>query len=178
MDNTISKDLPSLETLNTYFQLDSSCPSGLRRKNLPDSYFSSPGMAGYINRRYGGQPAGGKTLNGYYSVKIESKSFFAHRVVYALSRETTLFNDLFIDHIDRNKQNNHPDNLRLATRSLNSINRFVRKPTKINPLNTSGVTNVYFHSGKQRWIYKYYVDGRMKTKSFTSFETARDYVCR
>ena len=49
---------------------------------------------------------------------------------------------LFIDHIDRNKLNNHPDNLRLVTVRLNGLNR------KMNSNNTSGANGVRFLKGK------------------------------
>ena len=51
----------------------------------------------------------------------DSKIVYVHRLVYeAFKGEVP--EDLEIDHIDRNKHNNNPDNLRLVTRAENMNN--------------------------------------------------------
>jgi hypothetical protein len=52
---------------------------------------------------------------------------------------------LKVDHIDRNKLNNRPDNLRALTHSQNIANR----PRQKN--NTSGYVGVYWHRGGRKW---------------------------
>tara|TARA_R110001592_G_scaffold332852_1_gene616479 strand:+ start:89 stop:553 length:465 start_codon:yes stop_codon:yes gene_type:complete len=64
--------------------------------------------------------------NGYYRIKINNKMFKTHRLIYKLHNpewdiyDTTTNN--LIDHIDRNKQNNNIDNLRVADIKLNNRN--------------------------------------------------------
>lgn len=57
-----------------------------------------------------------------------------HRIIWAMHYGTW---PEFIDHIDRNPQNNHIENLREADKRLNSINRGLQKN------NTSGVRGIH-----------------------------------
>lgn len=50
-----------------------------------------------------------------------------------------------IDHINRDTSNNTIENLRWATRSMNSIN------TKVRSDNTTGFKGVYFSKEKEKW---------------------------
>lgn len=50
-----------------------------------------------------------------------------------------------IDHIDRDKENNHRDNLRSATYSQNAMN------SKRRSNNTSGVTGVHWRKDIEKW---------------------------
>ena len=79
--------------------------------------------------------------SGYRIVKVDYKRIPAHRIVWAMTHRQDP-GALFIDHIDRNKLNNHPDNLRLVTVRLNGLNR------KMNSNNTSGANGVRFLKGK------------------------------
>lgn len=58
----------------------------------------------------------------------EHKIVYVHRLVYEAFKGE-IPEDLEIDHIDRNKHNNNPDNLRLVTRTENmrNIDRIVNK---------------------------------------------------
>ena len=93
--------LPSLEILNSIFELDKNSPSFLNRK-----------LKGPVTT------SGRK----YYRTTIQGKSFAVHRIVYAIYNSTTNFQEYEIDHKDRNTKNNNPENLRLATGSENSMN--------------------------------------------------------
>ena len=107
-----TKPIP-LERCFELFYVDSTSPSGLR--NAVDRHKSPKGrMAGWkvTNKR-----------NGYttHSVYIDGKPYPSHRVVYAM---TTGHCDPFeVDHKDQNSENNHPFNLREATRSEQCINK-------------------------------------------------------
>ena len=69
-----------------------------------------------------GSEAGGKGQDGYWCLQLKGKAWKLHRVVYAL-----LYADpdpnLQVDHLDRNKDNNHPTNLALKTGSGNCLNK-------------------------------------------------------
>ena len=50
-----------------------------------------------------------------------------------------------VDHIDRNKLNNHISNLRYATDSENGMNKTIQSN------NTSGIVGVYFCKDRNKW---------------------------
>lgn len=135
-----TKKLPSLKYLNECFELDSTCPSGLRWKVRPTNHFKPP----FINRwngRYAGTPAGNARANKggklYFQVGINNQNNLAHRIVYSLHNNIELSTEFIIDHEDGNSLNNSPDNLRLATHSQNSCNSSKRAN------NTSGAKGVF-----------------------------------
>ena len=69
----------------------------------------------------GAKPAGRGLENGYIQVQVDGVRYMAHRIVFKMVSG----NDpgkLQIDHIDRNKKNNSPSNLRLATNAQNKQN--------------------------------------------------------
>lgn len=69
--------------------------------------------------------------------------------------------DREIDHIDRNKRNNVPANLRLVTRSINNANIGPRKE------NTSGYHGVSWHGyGKGYWVAQLKVNGKRVLHSY------------
>lgn len=81
--------------------------------------------------------------NGYISIGIDKKIYYAHRLawlyIYGYLPEHG------IDHIDRNKKNNKINNLREANQSCNMRNTGNQKN------NTSGVKGVNLSSSKNKW---------------------------
>ena len=76
-----------------------------------------------VNRGKGvkaGDEAGCVTKHGYRQVYVKNVPYYAHRIVLAL----TLGRDVsFVDHVDGNKTNNKPSNLKEVTQSQNAKNR-------------------------------------------------------
>lgn len=62
----------------------------------------------------------------------------------AFTFKTNPENKPCVDHIDRNPQNNHVTNLRVATSSENNRN-------KSKYVNTSGTTGVYWFESRHKW---------------------------
>lgn len=62
----------------------------------------------------------------YFTVTISQKKYSVHRIVWVMVNGD-IPNGLEIDHINRDKYDNRIENLRLVTRSQNSLN----KPSKI-----------------------------------------------
>ena len=73
-----------------------------------------------------------------------------------------------VDHIDRDKDNNHVSNLRWATSKENNHNR-----RKIMRNNTSGHQYIYSLNRDQRWIFRYLKHGY---KIANSFKTKQDAI--
>lgn len=68
-----------------------------------------------------GDPTGTQDRHGYWLVSYKKVRYMAHRVVYFIATGDDP-GEYEIDHIDRNKSNNHITNLRLCTRQENVIN--------------------------------------------------------
>lgn len=78
---------------------------------------------------------------GYPYTTIESKYITFHDYIFNNTDDT-----LQIDHIDIKPLNNCRDNLRLATKSQNMMNRNIFKN------NTSGCTGVHYDNKRKKWI--------------------------
>ena len=83
-------------------------------------------------------------VNGYRYTRVGgSKSIKTgvHRVVASLFLPQPTELNLEVDHIDKNKSNNHASNLRWVNRSINSLNKSKeKKPRKGNKLNEINIT--------------------------------------
>lgn len=70
-----------------------------------------------------------KTESGYYTVHINKKIFYIHRLVFETFNKKIPFNYI-IDHIDNNRLNNNLNNLRLFTKKQNANNKKYFKGNK------------------------------------------------
>ena len=61
--------------------------------------------------------------DGYRRVRVDGRYYYVHRLVWFLLTNKEVPEDLFIDHIDGNRLNNHIENLRLATSLENQYNK-------------------------------------------------------
>jgi hypothetical protein len=139
--------LPPLEYLKECFVLDSSLPNGIRWvSDRPLSHFNSEAAYKLWNKKYSNKPCGCRSDNGYFHTAMFDKNYRNHRIVYAIANNTNDFQDFQIDHIDNNKLNNNPENLRLATCSQNKFNTGKQKN------NTSGYKNIFFIKKTQKYI--------------------------
>jgi len=97
---------------------------------------------------------------GYLKTKIptpEKKiiNYTVHRLVANAFVPRVAGKEL-LDHIDRNRTNNHASNLRWASTHDNCRNRSIMKN------NTSGVTGVYKHTATGRWMAFLRAGGKME----------------
>ena len=83
----------------------------------------------YIKKSYSSRAIIGKRAgyeaNGYREININRKRYKEHHLVWFY--HTGQLPNMFIDHIDRNKQNNDFNNLRLASNQENCCNKNVYK---------------------------------------------------
>jgi len=129
----------------------------IARDELKRLFSYDPGTGLFVRlvrsamRAKAGEIAGAKNDKGYIAIKINRKSYKAHRLawlyVYGVWPKDQ------IDHINHNKSDNRIANLREATNSENQKNRFLAKN------NTSGMVGVSLvrHTGK--WQARISVDG-------------------
>lgn len=84
--------------------------------------------------------------DGYIHVQYKNQKYYAHRLIYQIIHSLDSLPDkIQIDHIDGNRQNNHFNNLRLATNLQNQWNG------KIHRNNTSGYKGVTFDKEHRKW---------------------------
>lgn len=100
-----------------------------------------------------GSMAGSASGNGYRYVMVDGVSLLEHRVIFAMKHGS--FQVAQIDHINGNKTDNRPSNLREATSAQNLKN--TGKPAT----NTSGFKGVSRFKQTGRWSAKARVDGKL-----------------
>jgi hypothetical protein len=111
-----------------------------------------------------GDVAGSLDLSrGYYVTTVQGRKYKNHRIIYYLHKKTV--SDL-VDHIDGNRLNNHIDNLRIVTTTINNRNLSVRKDSK------TGVSGINLLGN--RYIAIYFDNKKKKTKSFCCSKLGQD----
>mgnify|MGYP003656656509 CR=1 FL=1 len=123
----------------------------------------------YSKKRKGRFMKPGNHCSGYKYIDLfkngKRKSFTIHRLV-ALHYIANPENKPELDHIDRDKSNNHVSNLRWVTRLENQQNLGDYKNNK------SGVKNVSYHKQGDGWIYSKKINEIRYEKFFKTFEEA------
>jgi hypothetical protein len=87
---------------------------------------------------------------GYYRVSMDNRTYQVHRIVTAIFDNEDPGN-VEIDHIDGNKKNNCPSNLRKATFELNRHNCGKRKTNYKGETPTSKYPGVTYHKATGKW---------------------------
>lgn len=82
------------------------------------AYSTGPKLGHQVNKRTFGHPTG----HGYLRICINGKSYSVHSLI-ALAFIGSRPEGLQVDHINRNKCDNRPENLRYVTREENQANR-------------------------------------------------------
>ena len=98
---------------------------------------------GFLIWRKTSKRAGTQHYSGYRNVFVDGRCYIEHRVIwlYVYGEWPTVD----VDHINRQRNDNRLQNLRLATREENCQNQPLRKN------NRSGQTGIYFHKVSQKW---------------------------
>lgn len=89
--------------------------------------------------------------HGYGYVRVDGKSYLAHRLVWLLVYREWPDE---IDHIDRDRMNNRLNNLRAVTRNENMHNQRMSKN------NSSGYPGVCFHKQRNKYMANIGVNGK------------------
>jgi hypothetical protein len=103
------------------------------------------------------------STQGYRKVWIGGREYLCHRIIFFLIHG---YCPDIIDHIDRDKLNNRPDNLRESTHHLNNHNK------EGNSNNTSGIKGVYWCNSRTRWVAMIDLQGSRRIKRFKDKQDA------
>lgn len=109
--------------------------------------------------------ASATSRTGLYAITcIGNRRHYVHNFI--MNHQPT---ELTIDHINRNGLDNRRQNLRIATKREQTLNRGV------NSNNTSGVTGVAWDSYLKRWVARFTAaDGRVLSKAFSEKKYGND----
>lgn len=102
--------------------------------------------------------------DGYLIYKIKGKQIKAHRLVWFLCYNE--FPNGEIDHINRNRQDNRIENLRIATRKI-QLENTTKKPNK-----DTGVVGIYLDKTTKGLLAKYAFRHNKKTYRFRNLQDA------
>jgi len=101
-----------------------------------------------------GSEAGCLKTGGYRQVTIGGKLYLSHRIVYLLTRG--YIPELSLDHINGNKSDNRPSNLREASVQCNNRN------SKQFTNNKSGITGVHWVKRDNKWQAQIRISNKAK----------------
>lgn len=90
-------------------------------------------------------PMGSVKKRGYRVIILRNQSFYQSHIVYLWFTGKLPESNMQMDHIDGNKLNDYPGNLRCVSHAINHRNN------KRDVRNTSGYTGVDFHFSSGRW---------------------------
>ena len=161
-----TKDLPTPATLRKLLSYDPD--TGLLTwRRRPPEMFTGERYGKAWNSRYAGRPAFvTATRDGYRCGRIFEKSYFAHRVAYAIHYGAWPRDQ--VDHISGVKTDNRIANLRDVSRTENLRNAAKQSN------NTSGVCGVYWHKNSGKWRGLIRVNGKLQSLGY--FEDFGDAV--
>lgn len=112
-------------------------------KERPVEFFSGEAYARSWNTRYANKQLYlQKNSNGYLVVCLFARPLLAHRVVFAIHHG---FLPQTVDHINQDRSDNRPSNLRAASYAENNRN------TGRSSANTSGIKGVHWCKSRRKW---------------------------
>ncbi|WP_341210731.1 HNH endonuclease signature motif containing protein [Sphingomonas paucimobilis] len=126
----------------------------LRWLKRPADHFSSAKAAAIWNGHWAGKPAFTHTEKGYRRGNLDGKPYKAHQIAYCLAHDVWPAGD--IDHINGDRSDNRPANLRVVTHAVNMRNK---RRYRNNSTGVAGVTRASRGHKYEAWIG---ADGRQR----------------
>jgi len=150
----LAKEMPPLKFLNECFELRD---EGLLFWRVrPREHFNSDSGWKIANTRCSNTEAGGIGAKGYRCIQVPSYGIAkVHRIIYSMYHETALDVALYIDHINGNKLDNRPENLRLVSPLENTRNACMSTH------NTSGINGVHWFKRGCKWRAQIRVEDKL-----------------
>lgn len=109
-----------------------------------------------------GDIAGHLNVNGYIRMSVDCKAYQAHRLVFLYMNGE--FPEHQVDHIKGVRADNRWSQLTAATDTENQKNAKKRID------NTSGITGIYWHKSRKKWMPRISIDGKQRHLGrFTDF---------
>lgn len=99
--------------------------------------------SGLLTNRKTGRQLVGNSGAGYYAVSIGGGVFGAHRIVWKILYGIDPIGE--IDHVNGNRKDNRPENLRECSSSQNNQNR------RMSRRNKSGAKGVHWEKARRKW---------------------------
>jgi len=146
------KEFPPMERL---LEAMSFCPlsGNAYWKQRPEHHFPK-GWSSTWNKRYSGKKAGTISAYQYLRCAFDKSVYPIHRLMWYV-HNGGIPAGYEIDHINGNRQDNRLKNLRLVTDHQNAMNKGMSKR------NTSGITGVYWHVTRKKWMAKIRVNDKL-----------------
>lgn len=123
---------------------------------------------GYLNRFKAGDLANFfEGTGGYMAIQLpKQRTMIKRSHLVVLLSGIDIPDDKEVDHIDGNRKNDHPTNLRIVNRRRNSCNRKKRSD------NSSGVTGIRWSEYHQHFVIRRTVNGVRYSRSRKTMEQA------
>lgn len=145
--NKYYKDLPAQSDLQRMLAFDAATGLLFWRERAVEEFHhchNPQATCALWNRKYGGGIALNAPIKGgYRGGSLRGAKVYAHRIIYKLIHGNFAGE---IDHIDGDKENNKPENLRCVSAIGNARNRSRSSNNK------SGVTGVCWDPRSSRWL--------------------------
>jgi hypothetical protein len=147
----------NIDTLHKLFIYDAEAGELYWRERTPDMFntgkrFSAERKCNHWNGRHANKPAGCLCPDGYIKVRLSTRLYRAHQIIYAMAHG--YWPPMDLDHKDGNRSNNTIANLRLATHSQNMANKRVHKSSR------HGLKGVEKQSASSGYISRIMVHGK------------------
>ncbi|NBT31688.1 MAG: HNH endonuclease [Rhodobacteraceae bacterium] len=146
------KPLPDIDTLHQLLRYEPETGKLYWKPRYSSDETHQKQLNRWNGARAGKEAFTAVAVNGYKQGRINSKTFYAHRVIMAMVDGEWPPQD--VDHINRDRTDNRLCNLRSVTRSENMHN------TKTPSHNTSGHVGVSWYKSECRWVARVWANGQ------------------
>lgn len=157
------KSLPTPEQLRELLSYDPETGLFLWRER-PECMFKTQRGIAVWKARFVGRPAFTANLNGYRQGMVFGRTYYAHRVAWAIHYGE--WPEDQIDHINCDRSDNRISNLRKASNTENARNK------KLQRNNTSGLKGASWSSRRGKWAATICADRKQRKLGF--FDTKEE----
>ena len=140
---------------------DTPLPHVLDFKTLNENFVIDKNSPSFLSCKVSGRPVGQK--GDYWIYKDANKFYKVHRIIYVLANGG-LDPKLIVDHINRDRYDNNPLNLRAITIKENSNNLSLRHD---NTSGEQGIYSVLVRDKYKSWCCAWYEEGKKHEKWFS-----------